>query len=66
MILENSMFYFKSCFHSEPFFHDVHDKHMRSQYLTKHLGDAQNKKQKNESFKKSPMYHVLTLLTFYF
>ena len=66
MNLENSMFYFKSCFYSEPFFHDVYDNHMRYQYLTKHLSDAQNKKQQYEFFKKSPMYHVMTLSTFYF
>ena len=54
------MFYFKSCFHSELFLHDVHDIHMWSQYLAKHLGDPQNKKQKSES-----MYHVMILLTFH-
>ena len=60
MTLENSMFYFKSCFHSELFFHDVHDIHMRSQYLAKHLGDPQNKKKKIRVH-----VHVMILLTFY-
>ena len=63
MILQNSVLL---CARSEPLFHDVDDNHMRCQYLTKHLDDARNKKQKYESFKKSPMYLVMTLLTFNF
>ena len=40
MALGNSNFCFKIAIHSERFFHDLHDNHMRHQYLTKHLGDA--------------------------
>ena len=57
---------FESCSHAERLFHDVHDNYMRYQYLTRYLGDPQNKKQKYEFFKTSPMNHVMILSTFYF
>ena len=68
MTLENSKFCFKICIFSEPFIHDLHDKNMRYQYLTKHSGDAENEETKihHESFKKSPMYHAMILLIFHF
>ena len=68
MTLENSKFCFKICIYSETFFHDLLDNHMQYQCLTKHSGDAQNKKQKyiTSLSKKSPMYHVMILLIFHF